>query len=435
MSLKDPLPRYVLWITRIIGYTVGAIAISIAWYIFGNMRLVTHYVACLDKPRARDGVKLTAMENAKALVACVDARSGIVEWLAFRPMKKLFSDLPSSPSNYVGIWLSRRGDTLYQITLDGNGQFFAKPASGRDAGCVTGSWGVIGSGDIQKVVWLYDQGQFWPPDINPIEKTTPDGFVLVEKNGSRTEFTRTEHSMYGDNYCASMQSGKSFLPKSETAPVKQVEGNNEYAQQTDVYAERGTNYGQPSKFAKTGYVATTEDGKELLWRDYVDEGDMYCVPIQGGRICFLKNKIASIREVSGIRSKDFDQWFPSAVIPKGWADKRRSPAEESLDDYEEEYPERTESMAEPPHNDFSLIGAGKLCRYAVLNMSDVQTAERTNILPYKDKFGRYGHRFCFKTRSSVPGQKVGLLRSILCSIYRVGDEWQYELKSDCDFMQ
>ena len=202
--------------------------------------------------------------------------------------------------------------------------------------------------------------------------------------------------------------------------------------------------------AKTAYVATDLKGNEYLWADYVEEGDKYCVSMDGITHCMFKKQFTSIRKVTGIRSKDFDR-PPNSAIIKGSADRKRSPAEDALDDYEEEYPERTESILEPPHNDFSLTGAGKLCRYAVLNMSIpvstvrgrityyVKTAERTNILPYKDKFGRYGHRFCFKTRSFAPEEKIGLLRSILCSIYKVGDEWQYklqnELQNNCEFMQ
>jgi hypothetical protein len=178
--------------TRIIGYSVAAIAIAITWYVAGNVRLVTHYTECLNKPSARDAGRPTAMENAKALVACVEDRSGIVEWLAFRPTKRLFSALPLTPCNYVGTWRSRREDSIYQITLGANGQFLAEPVRTSDRGAtrVTGSWGVVGSGDNRNMVWLYDEGHIWPPDVNPIKQLTPSGFILVEQNGSRTEFTR-----------------------------------------------------------------------------------------------------------------------------------------------------------------------------------------------------------------------------------------------------
>ncbi|MCI0507988.1 MAG: hypothetical protein L0Z73_18030 [Gammaproteobacteria bacterium] len=85
-------------------------------------------------------------------------------------------------------------DSIYQVTLGADGQFLAEPVktSDRDAIRVTGSWGVVGSGDSQKMVWLYDEGHVWPPDVNPITNPTPDSFVLVEQNGSRTEFIRAD---------------------------------------------------------------------------------------------------------------------------------------------------------------------------------------------------------------------------------------------------
>lgn len=196
---------------------------------------------------------------------------------------------------------------------------------------------------------------------------------------------------------------------------------------------------------KNGYLATGIDGNEYLWSDYVDQGDKYCIPIRGGHLCIYKYNIASIRKITGRRKKDFDA--PMSAITKGSADRKRSPDEEALDDDEEQYPERTGDLPKPPRDDFSLKGAGRICRYAVLHMSipvstvygsqtyRVKTADRTSILPYKDKFGRYGHRFCFSTGSFAPGVKIGLLRYVLCSIYKVGDEWRYELKDDCSFMQ
>lgn len=193
MGLRDPLPRPVAWIARIIGWSVGGVAIAIAWYVAGNMRLVTHFTDCLENPGKRGALKPTAMESAKALVACVDARSGFVEALAFRPTKRLFAALPSAPCYYVGTWSSVREDSIYQVTLSADGQFLAEPVktSDRDARTVTGSWGVVGTGNNQNMVWLYDEGHVWPPDINPIKNPTAAAFTLIEKNGSRTELSRT----------------------------------------------------------------------------------------------------------------------------------------------------------------------------------------------------------------------------------------------------
>lgn len=217
--------------------------------------------------------------------------------------------------------------------------------------------------------------------------------------------------------------------------------------QTDykkIKAESGSSFRKPS--GETGYLATATDGKEYLWRDYTDEGDKYCVPTEGGRLCILKNKITSIRKITGRPKKDFDR-PPFSAIVKGSADRTRSADEEALDDDEEQYPENTDGLPVPPNDNFSLAGAGEICRYAILNMSIpvstdngsrtyyVKTAKRTSILPYKDDYGRQGHRFCFSVRGVAPEVKIGLARSVLCSIYRVGDKWQYELKQECSFTQ
>ncbi len=202
MGLRDPLPRPVAWITRIIGYTGGAIAIAIAWYVAGSMLLVTHYTECLQMPGTKGAAKPTALENAKLLVACVDARSGLVEALAFAPTKRLFSALPSAPCEYIGTWHSERETSLYRIALGADGQFLAEPVrtSDPDARNVTGSWGVVGARDNQRMVWLYDEGQIWPPDSNPVKEPGPAGFTLIEKDGSRTKFSRI-----GGSACAAAE--------------------------------------------------------------------------------------------------------------------------------------------------------------------------------------------------------------------------------------
>jgi len=177
---------------RIVIYSIIAIVSVIALKINGDLRLAMHYKDCLDVPNTPNAEKLTAMENAKALIACVDARSGIMESFSFKSMKMMFSDLPSTPCNYVGTWRSIRMNSMYQILLEANGQFLAVPVKVSEPGAreVTGSWSVAGSGENQKMVWLYDEGQVWPPDINPILEISQNSFVLIEQNGSRTNFTR-----------------------------------------------------------------------------------------------------------------------------------------------------------------------------------------------------------------------------------------------------
>jgi hypothetical protein len=193
MRLRDPLSRSVSWITRIIGYSFGAVAIAIAWYAAGSMSVASYYTDCMATSNEWGPPSQTAMQRAKALVGCVDARAGTAEALAFYPTKKLFAELPSAPCSYVGIWRSAREGSIYSITLSADGQFVADPvtSSAPDARRVTGSWGVVGKEDKEFMVWLYDEGQIWPPDVNPMKNRTSAGFTLIERNGSRTDFSRT----------------------------------------------------------------------------------------------------------------------------------------------------------------------------------------------------------------------------------------------------
>lgn len=192
MRLRDPLPSSVSWVTRALGYSVGAVAIAVAWYFAGNARLVNHYTHCMETQAPSGALKPTAMESAKALVACVEARTGVVEQLAFRSTKKLFANLPYTPCEYVGTWVSSRAGSTYQITLGADGEFFAEPVrtSDKHAGAIAGSWSVVGLRDSQQMVWLYEQGRVWPPDINPVQNASGDAFTLIERDGSRTQFGR-----------------------------------------------------------------------------------------------------------------------------------------------------------------------------------------------------------------------------------------------------
>ena len=65
MGLRDPLPGSVSWITRTIGYSVGAVAIAVAWYVAGNVLVVKHYADCMELPSQRGASKPTALESAR----------------------------------------------------------------------------------------------------------------------------------------------------------------------------------------------------------------------------------------------------------------------------------------------------------------------------------------------------------------------------------
>jgi hypothetical protein len=132
------------------------------------------------------------MIKALDLVACVDQRAGAAEYLAFRGTKKMFLRLPHIPCEYVGTWEAKRDQSVYHVTLRADGEFVAEPVNVADRGAptVTGSWSVAGKPGKESMVWLYDEGRVWPPDINPVKEPRDDGFTLIEENGSRTDYSR-----------------------------------------------------------------------------------------------------------------------------------------------------------------------------------------------------------------------------------------------------
>ncbi|MEP7157571.1 MAG: hypothetical protein ABI905_17445 [Betaproteobacteria bacterium] len=97
---------------------------------------------------------------------------------------------------YAGVWNSQRGTVSYEVTLEPNGRFTAEPGSSTplNTPTVTGAWAVTGN----VMVWAYDRGAVWPPDLNPIsaqtEKGNDTGFTLTEVNGSTTRYTLIERT-------------------------------------------------------------------------------------------------------------------------------------------------------------------------------------------------------------------------------------------------
>lgn len=89
---------------------------------------------------------------------------------------------------YAGMWSSKRRDVEYFLTLNADGSFVAEPGPGTHAGerAVTGAWTVANN----KMVWAYDSGPVWPPDINPIFDERASALKLREVDGQTTELIR-----------------------------------------------------------------------------------------------------------------------------------------------------------------------------------------------------------------------------------------------------
>ena len=184
MKLTDSLPREVSWVTRTIGWGFGLSVCLGLLYGFGNFKLARHMEECLAQP-APPKEATTALVEAQQFAACVDARAG-PERILFSSKRKLLASLPNAPCRYVGTWAASRGAVTYKVTLAQDGQFIAAPLENapRDAETITGSWGFAN----KKMIWLYDNGHFWPPDANPIKDESDGAFTLVEVNGSTTRY-------------------------------------------------------------------------------------------------------------------------------------------------------------------------------------------------------------------------------------------------------
>ena len=76
---------------------------------------------------------------------------------------------------------------VYQVTLDVDGKFVAEPIQNVPANAedITGAWNVAG----RSLVWAYDNGAVWPPDINPIAVESDGAFTLAELDGATTRYT------------------------------------------------------------------------------------------------------------------------------------------------------------------------------------------------------------------------------------------------------
>ncbi len=77
---------------------------------------------------------------------------------------------------------------LYRVILRPDGGFIASPIVTTDITHATssGQWGVRDG----SMIWFYDEGLTWPPDINRIVPKDADHFALIERNGTLTRYER-----------------------------------------------------------------------------------------------------------------------------------------------------------------------------------------------------------------------------------------------------
>jgi hypothetical protein len=204
------LTRWLNWISRLFQLAGICFVLLSVWAMLGGYALnkMHEYLLECNQGAEDSSVRQTALDKNRQWVACLDQKNGMVESLFFSSTKEKIMALPAVPCRYVGTWKSTRPGTAYKVTLTDDSQFVAEPAAGNRSGTETysdssdfvpprlvvgsrsgaesysGSWGVVGD----EMVWLYDEGVVWPPDINQIIPVNRNRFTLVEVNGTRTEF-------------------------------------------------------------------------------------------------------------------------------------------------------------------------------------------------------------------------------------------------------
>lgn len=131
--------------------------------------------------------RLTALEKAKALSACMTAHhvslSGIGGADA-RSVGEILEALPATPCKYIGVWYAFRPDGVRRVTLKDNSDLLVESIKGGEATAETGFWGV----HKKQLAMFYESR--WPPDINKIEIDEDGSFMLNENNNKHAVFVR-----------------------------------------------------------------------------------------------------------------------------------------------------------------------------------------------------------------------------------------------------
>lgn len=141
-------------------------------------KTVESTVDCLER-KAHNEQYLTRLAAVEGYARCVAKNER-------RPASTLGPGNPRCA--YAGIWSSKRREVEYFLTLNADGTFIAEPGQGTQPNerPITGAWTVANN----KMVWAYDSGPVWPPDINPIFDERASALKLREVDGATTELIR-----------------------------------------------------------------------------------------------------------------------------------------------------------------------------------------------------------------------------------------------------
>ena len=186
MAFGGELPSSVRLLTRVLGWGVGLLVMSLLVARIAGGGLAGHVVACSEG--AAGGTRAEgALVATQVFAACLERRSGFFERMALAPTLKMLRALPNAPCRFVGRWKSSKTQTGYEIALNGDGSFTARPWGARDGGETSaGAWGIYEG----RMIWLYNEGVTWPPDVNRLEIRGEHAFTLTEMNGQKTDFLR-----------------------------------------------------------------------------------------------------------------------------------------------------------------------------------------------------------------------------------------------------
>lgn len=166
--LHRELPKPFTWGARAILYGLFLIVTvpMLAYYL--QFKRIVAAQACADNP-----------------ATCLDKETGILPSVpALEKTHTGTTSLPTLPCRYVGVWSSRQGQRMHRITLKDDGSYSMDPNEYFGGNGYTGFWAVQNN----HMIWRHKTGDTGEPDINPILPESDTRFVLVEMNGTRTQY-------------------------------------------------------------------------------------------------------------------------------------------------------------------------------------------------------------------------------------------------------